>query len=70
MRFVVLEVCACIVALLFLTTLTATAVHRAKRSSTDAHHANALTEYLWAAIPWVMIAAAALPAVRLIVAEH
>jgi heme/copper-type cytochrome/quinol oxidase subunit 2 len=55
---------------LFLATLTAVAVHRAKRSSTDAHHANAPTEYLWAAIPWIMIAAAALPAVRLIVAEH
>ena len=70
MRFVALEVCACIAALLFLTTLIATAVHRAKRSSTDAHRTSALAEYLWSVIPWIMITAAALPAVRMIVAEH
>ena len=56
MRLIVLEVCASIAALLFLTSLAAMAAHHAK-------HAVSLTEYLWAVVPWAMVAACALPAV-------
>ena len=40
------------------------ALHRAG----GAHPALALAEYLWAVVPWVMVAGAAFPAVRLVVA--
>ena len=68
MRLIVLEVCAGIVALLFLLTLAATALHRARVRAGGVYPASALAEYLWALVPWVILAAAALPAVRLIVA--
>ena len=54
----VLEVCATIAALLFLISLAAIAVHRARR-----RQAVSLIEYLWAVAPWVMVTACALPAV-------
>lgn len=47
--------------LLFLTSLAAMVGHHAK-------HTMALREYLWAVVPWVMVAAAAFPAVRPILA--
>jgi hypothetical protein len=58
MRRTVLEVCASIAALLFLISLAAIAVHCVKR-----RRAVSLTEYLWAVVPWLMVAACAFPAV-------
>jgi heme/copper-type cytochrome/quinol oxidase subunit 2 len=67
-RLIVLEVCAGIVALLFIVMLVATASHRARLRAGGEYPASALAEYGWAVVPWIMVAAAALPAVRLIVA--
>ena len=68
MRLIVLEVCAGVAALLFLVTLAATASHRARLRAGGAYPAPALAEYLWMVVPWVIFAAGAFPAVRLIVA--
>ena len=62
MRGIVLEVCVTIVALLFLTSLAAMASHHAKGRFQGVRHAVSLKEYLWAVVPWVMVAAAAFPA--------
>jgi heme/copper-type cytochrome/quinol oxidase subunit 2 len=70
MRLIVLEGCAAIAAILFLTALATTALHRAQRRSEEAYRISALAEYLWIVVPWVMITACAYPAVRLIVAGH
>jgi len=67
LRLIALEVCAGIFALLFLATLVATAVHRARQRG-GAYPASALAEYFWAVVPWVIVAGSAVPAVRLIVA--
>ena len=67
MRLIVLEVCAGIVALLFVVMLVATASHRARLRAGGEYPASALAEYLWAVIPWLIVAAAAFPAARLIV---
>jgi heme/copper-type cytochrome/quinol oxidase subunit 2 len=69
-RLIVLEVCAGIVALLFLATPATTASHRARHRAGGAYPASALAEYLWAMVPWVILAEGALPAVRLILAAR
>jgi heme/copper-type cytochrome/quinol oxidase subunit 2 len=69
-RLILLEVCAGITALLFLVMLAGIARHRAQRRFEAANNATAMSEYLWAVVPWVMLTACALPAVRLIVAGH
>jgi heme/copper-type cytochrome/quinol oxidase subunit 2 len=69
-RLILLEVCAGITALVFLVMLTGIARHRAQRRSEGTNNVPAMSEYLWAVIPWVMLTACALPAVRLIVAGH
>lgn len=66
MRLIVLGIGAGILALLFLATLTATASHRARHGVGGVYPASALAEYLWAMVPWVILAAGAIPAVRLI----
>jgi hypothetical protein len=63
MRLILLEVCAAIVAFLFLTSFAAMAAHHARRRCQGVVQAVSVTEYLWAAVPWVMVAAAAFPAV-------
>ena len=63
MRRIVLEVCTSIVVLLFLTSLAAIVAHHARRRIQGAAPAVPVTEYLWAVVPWVMVAAAAFPAV-------
>ena len=68
MRLIVLEVCAGVAALVFLIMLVATALHRSARGSQGPYHCAALTEYLWAVVPWLMMAAGVLPAVRRMVA--
>jgi heme/copper-type cytochrome/quinol oxidase subunit 2 len=69
-RLILLEVCAGIAALLFLVMLAEIARHRAQRRSEGANSATAMSEYLWAVVPWVILTACALPAVRLIVKGH
>jgi hypothetical protein len=69
-RLILLEVCAGITALLFLVMLAGIARHRAQRRSEGAHNVAAMSEYLWAVVPWVMLTACAFPAARLIVAGH
>jgi heme/copper-type cytochrome/quinol oxidase subunit 2 len=60
--------CGSIALLVFLTMLRAIARHRARLFPDRAYGPTAVAEYVWAAIPWLMIVACALPAVRLIVA--
>jgi heme/copper-type cytochrome/quinol oxidase subunit 2 len=69
-RLIILEVCAGITALLFLVMLAGIARHRAQRRSEGANNVAATAEYVWAVVPWVMLTAGALPAVRLIVTGH
>lgn len=68
MRLIILEVCVSIFVLLFLTTLTATVWHRVRHGAGGAHPGSAMAEYLWAVVPWLMVAGGAFPAVRLTVA--
>ncbi len=70
MRLILLEICVGITALLFLVMLTGIARHRAQRRSEGANNATAVSEYLWAAVPWVILTVCALPAVRLIATLH
>jgi heme/copper-type cytochrome/quinol oxidase subunit 2 len=69
-RLILLEVCAGITALLFLVMLAGIARHRTQRRSEGANNVAAMSEYLWAVVPWVILTACALPAVRLIVTRH
>jgi hypothetical protein len=68
MRLIVLEVCAGVGALVFLSMLVATVLHRSARRSEGTYKSTAVAEYLWAVVPWLMMAACVLPAVRRIVA--
>ena len=70
MRLILLEFCAGIAALIFLVMLATIARHRAQRRSEGANNATAMSEYLWALVPWVILTVCALPAVRLIVTVH
>ena len=70
MRLILLQVCAGITALLFLVMLAGIARHRAQRRSEGANNVAAMSEYLWAVVPWMMLAACAFPAARLIVTGH
>jgi heme/copper-type cytochrome/quinol oxidase subunit 2 len=69
-RLILLEVCAGITGLLFLVMLAEIARHRAQRRSEGANNVAATSEYLWAVVPWMILTACALPAVRLIVTGH
>lgn len=70
MRLILLDFCVGTTGLLFVVMLVEIARHRAQRRSEGADNATALTEYLWAAVPWVILTACALPAVRLIATLH
>jgi heme/copper-type cytochrome/quinol oxidase subunit 2 len=69
-RLILLEVCVGITALLFLVMLAAIARHRAQGRSEGANNTSAMSDYLWAVVPWVMLTVCALPAVRLIATLH
>ena len=60
--------CGSIALLVFLAMLRSIARHRARPYPNRACGATAFAEYAWAAIPWLMVVACALPAARLIVA--
>ncbi len=63
MRLVVLELCMGIAAATFGTMLGTIAMHRARHQVHGLATTPAPAEYLWAVIPWTLIAACALPAV-------
>ena len=67
MRIAALAVCG-IAALVFLSMLGAIARHRARACLNRDYAATAVSEYVWATVPWLMIIACALPAIRLIAA--
>jgi heme/copper-type cytochrome/quinol oxidase subunit 2 len=69
-RLIILEFCAGITALVFLVMLAEIARHRAQRRSEGSNNATAMSEYLWAVVPWVILTACALPAVRVIATQH
>ena len=71
MRIIALEVLATIAALTFLGALVAIAVHRSAHGPQDPDpwRSSALAEYLWAMVPWLIVAACVLPSVRRIVAS-
>jgi heme/copper-type cytochrome/quinol oxidase subunit 2 len=68
MRLIVLEICGGIALLVFVVMLAAIARHRLQGRS-QTYQGNALAEYLWATIPWLMIISSAIPAARQIVAS-
>jgi heme/copper-type cytochrome/quinol oxidase subunit 2 len=70
MRLIALEVCVGVATLVFVTMLTATALHRFKGGADGIHRRAALAEYLWTVIPWLMMAASAAPAVRWILVRE
>ena len=70
MRIITLQVCGTITALVLVVMLIATARHRAQSRHQGMRHTSALAEYTWAAIPWLMVAVCALPAVQRIVSGH
>jgi len=43
---------------------------RAEAGGPPAFHSSAVSEYLWAVIPWLLIIACAIPAARRILADH
>jgi|HubBroStandDraft_5_1064220.scaffolds.fasta_scaffold692775_2 hypothetical protein len=68
MRLIVLEALAVVAALEFLVMLRAIASHRTAPSADASLQGSAFSEYLWALVPWLMMAACVLPSVRRIVA--
>ena len=69
MRLLILRVCFITAAVVFVTTLAATASHRSLRGPDREYGGATVREYLWALVPWVMMAGCAVPAVRLILAR-
>lgn len=67
MQVAVLEAIGVVAGVLFITTLIATAMWRSANGNETSLRSTALAEYLWALVPWVMMAVCVLPAVRLIV---
>jgi heme/copper-type cytochrome/quinol oxidase subunit 2 len=63
-----LKVLASVATLVFLSMLVAIALHRAARGPEDSYQSSAVAEYVWAVVPWLMMAVCVLPAVRRIVA--
>ena len=64
MRILTLQVCGAITALVLVAMLSAIARHRAQNRRRGICQTMALVEYAWAAIPWLMVAVCALPAVQ------
>lgn len=70
MRIFTLQLCGAVAALVFVAMLSAIARYRARNLRQGVCQTTALAEYAWAAIPWLMVAVCALPAVHRIVAGH
>jgi heme/copper-type cytochrome/quinol oxidase subunit 2 len=68
MRCTLLLCLALIAVLVFVSMLHAIARHRAAGGADESWRTSALSEYLWATVPWLMMGACAFPAVRRILA--
>jgi heme/copper-type cytochrome/quinol oxidase subunit 2 len=68
MQLIALKALAAVAAFVFLSMLVAIALHRSARGAEDSYQSSAVAEYAWAVVPWLMMAACALPAVRRIAA--
>jgi heme/copper-type cytochrome/quinol oxidase subunit 2 len=68
MRLIALDVLAVVAALVFLTTMVVTVMHRSTRAAEDSYQSSPLAEYLWAVVPWLIVAACVFPAARRIIA--
>ena len=68
MRFITLQVLAVIAVIVFAIMLITTASYRGAGNEQPKHSGSALAESLWTAVPWLIMAACAFPAVRRIVA--
>jgi heme/copper-type cytochrome/quinol oxidase subunit 2 len=68
MRTIALEILAFIAASVFMVMMVAVARHRLTRSPQATCQSSALAEYLFALVPWLIMAASALPSLRRIAA--
>jgi heme/copper-type cytochrome/quinol oxidase subunit 2 len=68
MQFIALKVFGVIAVLVLVFMFSAIARHRAQPRPHGPHYTAALAEYVWAAVPWLILVGGALPAVRMIVA--
>jgi heme/copper-type cytochrome/quinol oxidase subunit 2 len=66
MRTIALDVLAIIAAVVFVVMMIAEVRHRASRAAETSSEISALAEYLFALVPWLIMAASALPSLRLI----
>jgi len=69
-RLIILDACIGIAAMLFVVTMVAVARDRSRRRAEGDRVMAAIAEYSWSITPWVMVAAAAFPAVRMVAAAH
>jgi heme/copper-type cytochrome/quinol oxidase subunit 2 len=70
MRLIVAGIWCSALALVLLITLAATALHRARGQADSTCRVSAVAEYLWTIVPWIIMGAAALPALRLMATAH
>ena len=68
MSLIILQACGVIAALVFASMMAAIARHRAGRTPAGRLNPTALSEFSWAAVPWVIMLGSVWPSVRLIVA--
>ena len=68
MRTIALEVFAIIAAAVFVIMMIAVMRHRSSDPAQTARQSSALAEYLFALVPWLIMAASALPSLRRIAA--
>ena len=68
MRRMLLICLALIAVLVFVSMLRAIARHRSASGSDQSWRTSALSEYVWATVPWLMMGACVFPAVRRILA--
>jgi hypothetical protein len=68
-RVIALELCVAIAALLFLAMMAGVARHGARQPSSGGKRAAALSDLVWAAVPWALVVGGALPAIRVTLAQ-
>ena len=69
MRVIALELCVAVAAVLFIAMMAAAAWHRMRQPSGSEKRATALSEFIWAAVPWIMVVGGALPAIQMTLAH-
>jgi heme/copper-type cytochrome/quinol oxidase subunit 2 len=68
MRTIALQVFAIVAAAVFVVMMIAVVRHRSSGTAETSRQSSALAEYLFALIPWLIMAASALPSLRRIAA--